>query len=376
MVGEIVFHLGDCKTGTTSVQSVLAAGAWSTAAGAGADILYPARFNHIPLAKTLSVPKEMPHEAARFAKLRSAFEASGAAHGVVSAEHFEFVDPELVAAAIERHLPDYAGRIRLIAYVRPHADRLVSTFAERAKKGLFMDSLEAMHERLVADRLLFYTPRFEKWRALFGPAFTLRPFVRDRLYQGDVVRDFFSFVLGGGGFDLTRPTDANESLSVQDIAMMRAVHAQLRGRAKLRGSQQSLGWYMADLLGKEADPAGTRPRLHRRLADQVVATYRADAAALDAAFFDGTPMSDALEAAPGKAVAEAQSFTPEDHFSAAELRRFRAWAKLLGRIMAADPAQFDWAVRPPSQRGPGPGGRKAGKGGKAGKRAAQANGPA
>ena len=66
MVEEIVFHLGDCKTGTTSIQTVLSRGAWVSHAG---PIAYPARFNDIPLAKTLSVPAEAPHEAERFGNL-------------------------------------------------------------------------------------------------------------------------------------------------------------------------------------------------------------------------------------------------------------------------------------------------------------------
>ena len=97
MVEEIVFHLGDCKTGTTSIQTVLSRGAWVSHAG---PIAYPARFNDIPLAKTLSVPAEAPHEAERFGKAREAFEQSDAAHGIISAEHFEFVDPEAVARAL------------------------------------------------------------------------------------------------------------------------------------------------------------------------------------------------------------------------------------------------------------------------------------
>ena len=368
MVAEIVFHLGDCKTGTTSVQSVLAAGAWQTGAGPGADIVYPARFNHIPLAKTLSVPAEARFEAERFAKVRSAFDDSGAAHGVISAEHFEFVDPEKVAAAIEQHLPGYQGRIRLVAYVRPHADRLVSTFAERAKKGIFMKPLEAMHDRLAEDGLLFYTPRFEKWRALFGEAFTLRPFLRNSLYKGDVVQDFFAFLCRGEDFEITRPTEQNESLSVEDIAMMRAIHARIRrmGGPDLRPAQQAFGWYMADFLGATPRQQGTKPRLHRDLAGKVAATYAADAAALDAAFFEGTPMSDALAAAPDKAVAEAQSFEAEDHFSPDDLRSFDIWAQFLTRVIASDPEHFMWAVRPDDQRGPRPaaalGLRRAGKG--------------
>ena len=320
MVKEIVIHLGDCKTGTTSIQAVLAAEAWETDLG---DITYTARFNHIPLAKSLSTASEIPHQEARFSKLREALDESDAAFGVISAEHFEFVDPSLVMAALEQHLPEYLDRVRLVAYERPHADRLVSTFAERSKKGSFQKPLAAMHDKLIEDGLLFYTPRFEKWRDLFGARFTLRAFARDQLYQGDVVQDFFHYLLGGKEFRLTMPSDQNNSLSVEDIAMMRSLHWHLRKMdGDYRQIQHAFGWYMSDLLGAAPYPGGgTKPRLHKALADRVVDTYRADAAALDAAFFDGTPMSDALAVAPEKAVDKPQSFQARAHFKAREMRQ-------------------------------------------------------
>ena len=360
MVKEIVIHLGDCKTGTTSIQSVLASGAWKTpTGGVGGGIIYPARFNHMNLAKTLTVEEVKPFQEKHFAKLRKAFDESDAAIGVISAEHFEFVDPALVKAAIEQHLPEYADHIRLVAYVRPHADRLVSTFAERTKKGLFYKSLSAMHEKLVDKRTLFYTPRFEKWRALFGERFTLRPFVRDRLRHADVVQDFFHYLFESDEFEITRATESNESLSVEDVAMLRAIHRHFRQNPNIHQmQQQSFGWYMSDLLAATPGRGDTRPRLHKALAQQVVDTYHDDACALDEAFFEASPMVDALQAAPDKAVATAQSFKAVDHYDAAQIRHFKIWAQMLMRLILADPKHFSWAMRPPEQRGLHPSKRK------------------
>lgn len=357
MVREIVFHLGDCKTGTTSIQSVLASQAWQSAA---AQICYPARFNNIPLAKTLSVESEKKFRSKRFQALLKDFESSDADIGVVSAEHFEFVDPKVLKSAIEEYLPDYVGRIRLVAYVRPHADRLVSTFAERSKKGLFNKPLAGMHDKLIEDGLLFYTARFNAWREAFGDSFTLRPFLRDALHQGDVVQDFFRFVFSGADFTVTQPTQQNESLSVADVAMMRRLHSRIRslggGGKPLRQAQQALGWYLSDILASlPAVEGAEKPRLHRELAHKVVEAYSADAEMLDNQFFDGRPlMKQALAAAPKKAVEAPQSFRAVDHFSAAELRLIEAWAQLISRMITADDSHFMWAVRPESQRGPKP----------------------
>lgn len=348
MVGEIVFHLGDCKTGTTSIQGMLATGECASLQG---GICYPTRFNHMPLARSLSVRQEMGHQEARFVKLRTAFDRSAAAFGVVSAEHFEFIDPQLLYDAIQKYLPGYEGRIRLVAYVRPHADRFLSTFAERCKKGLYDKSLDLFHANMLKQGGLVYTPRFEKWRALFGEAFSLRPFLRDRLYLNDVVQDFFSYLFDSEAFELPRPADRNESLSVEDIAMMRALHRRIRNQAQGPiDAQQAFGWYMSNFLGASSDPRGTKPQLHRALAEKIAEAYRADAAALDAAFFDGQPMSEALAAAPKKAVSKPQSFEAKDHFNPAERRRLRIWADFLLRLIEADPQHFMWAVRDPDQR--------------------------
>ncbi|MCW8842253.1 MAG: hypothetical protein OQK00_02435 [Rhodobacteraceae bacterium] len=354
MVREIVFHLGDCKTGTTAIQSVLASGMVESSH----SICYPARFNHIPLAKTLSVDSERPFQKKRFSALRKAFDQSSADVGIVSAEHFEFVDPEEIRRAIDLYLPAYADRVRLLAYVRPHAERLVSTFAERSKKGQFHKPIEAMHARLIEEKRLFYTPRFTRLRELFGDQFTLRPFIRDHLRDGDVVQDFLHTALSQTPYTLVGQRQPNESLSVQDIAMMRHMHRQIaqltQNHMKNRKAQRALGWYLSDLLTTLPQHDAQKPRLHQELADEVVRVYRDDAAALDAAFFEGTPMSDALANAPSKATATPQSFRAQDHLSADELRLVEAWATLTARMIEADPLHFAWAVRPQSQRDPKP----------------------
>ncbi len=360
MVRDVVFHLGDRKTGSTSIQSILARQGW---VAPGDSIVYPTLFNHIPLAKSLVVPEERRFETQRFARIRTAFDDSDANHGVISAEDFEYVDPQTVRDAIDRHLPAYADRVRLIAYVRPHADRLLSAYAERVKKGVFEGTLDEFHEDILQKGMLLYAPRFEKWRAVFGDRFTLRPFVREALYRSDVVWDFFHYLFGDRPFEITGPTRENESLSVEDIAMLRMIHRHVRKHARRPGrAQQAFGWYMSNFLGGEPAPNGTRPRLHRSLADRVVHDYRDDAAALDAAFFEDTPISDALAATPDKAVEQPQSYRAVDHFSPSERRHFRIWARFLARLIDADPEHFMWAVRSPEQRAPHPPAfRKAGK---------------
>lgn len=351
MVKDIVFHLGDCKTGSTSIQHALATKAWRAE---GAKVIYPLprNMNHIYLSHSLRHADMYPLRTLYFRSIRKEIRRSSADHAAMSSEHFEYTDPAALRRAIEKYLPDQADNIRLIAYVRPHAERLMSAFVERAKKGNARKSPKDLHKRFLATKLLYYAPRFEKWRTQFGDRFELRPMIRARLRNQDVVEDFFDFLFQGAPFELTGRTEANKSLSVEDLALMREMHKRIRSRnPNLRRQQDSLGWNLSPLLVEHAADKGTKPRLHRGLVRNLQSLYRDDAAALDAGFFDGTPMSDALEAAIETAVDAPQSYDAHDYFSDRELGHVHAFSDFIQRLIEASPESFHHAGVPSDQRG-------------------------
>jgi hypothetical protein len=339
-MSAIVIHLGDRKAGSTAIQYALAAGA---VRAPGLRIGYSAPINHVPLARAMADPAEARHRAARLARALAPARAGSADVTVISAEDFEVVDPRVLRDALAAHAPDLAGRVRLIAYVRPHAERLLSSWAERVKQGHFLGTPDEMFDRVQKRSLLRYTPRFLLWRETFGAAFTLRPMIRDRLKGRDVVADFVDFALEGAPFDLADPPAANESLTLADLALLRALHLRLRPGlrpGKTSHAQKALGWVFARLLAGAPRPSGgTRPALHAALARRVQAACAADAAALDAAFFAdlGRPMTEALAQAGARAVAEPQSIRAEDHYGPAELRLLDAWTWVVAEMLKADP---------------------------------------
>jgi len=335
MVKEIVFHLGDPKTGTTSIQEVLATGNWRSD---GADLLYTAPINHLPLAATLHDPAQFSRREERFTRLRRELEASGAETAVISAELFDIVDPALLRETLERYLPDHAGKVRLVAYVRPHAERLVSAYAERVKQGIFHKSLEAFHQQMKRQRRLFYAPRCSAWRTVFDARYCLRPMIRAHLKNGDVVQDFMDIVLRGRPFTIPRATAHNESLALEDLAMLRALRLPAGAPPALVRARQSLGWNFARELAQRPPARRSRLRLHKALAADVIATYRADAVALDTAFFGGRAvLGAALAAAADTAVEQPQSIRARDHFTPGELRLIRVWAGLVQQMMRHAP---------------------------------------
>lgn len=378
MVQELVFHLGDCKTGTTALQSVLAGGL--ARAHDGRDYLYPARFNHIPLAKTISGLKgeaaEAAHRDRRWSALAREMEKSDARWGIVSAEHFEFVPPGKLKAALDDFLPGWEGRSRFIAYVRPHPERIVSAYAEAIKKT----GIKAPMARFLRAReggggdggLYHFHPRFTAWRAVFGDAFTLRPFIRSRLAQGDIVADFLDWLGGPGSFAFSPGPLDNSALDLADLALMRMLHDRLeQGGGDLGKARLQFGWNLAPFLNarKDGQKGAGKLRMDAALCAHVAGLYREDARALDRDFFgtgDGAagPMEQALDDARRNAVPAPQSLEAADYFSPGELALARAFADFTGRVMAAEPAHFMWASKPADERRPvferGPeGGRRA-----------------
>ena len=350
---RIIFHVGDRKTGTSSIQRALVQGAWRCDSRALHYPTGPARPHHKWLASGFVRDRQarIDRQFARLAELIAAApERTDVV--VVSSETFQDVAPERLYAAIRQHLPEYAQRVEVLAYARPHAQRLLSSYAQMVKLGRFSGDLDAYCDRMLRTGRFAMAERFQRWREVFGARFTLRPMARDHLYRGDVVQDFFHHVLGGADFELKTIPSANESLSLADLALLRHFHALLvrqntaKGlkvhRAALEETRKRIGLRLAEHLSSHPDgETPERLKLHAALAVRISAALAEDAARCDAAFFDGTPMQDGLRAAVETARPAPQSLAVEDHFPPATLRQIPVWMALVGDM--ARHAPKGWA---------------------------------
>jgi hypothetical protein len=342
---NLVFHLGDRKTGSTSIQTTLAAGEWNCAT---VNLLYPQaeRVNHTLLSKSLTEKHAKAQRAPRFREVAAEIAAKSPDVAVISSENFENADPVILLRTLEKFMPEHAGTARCIAYVRPHADRIASSFAEQVKQGHFLGTMAELHQRVLKNARLFYAPRFHKWRTVFGKRFELRPMIREQLLRQDVVADFLSYVLKGAEFEVTSPARSNESLSLEDLAIMRELQKRIGlGKANASPLQISTGWALARQMNALPAEKSTKPRMHRELALAVQAAYQADAAALDAEFFAGTPMTDSLNAAVERSVETEQSVRAEDLFTAGEMRLIGLWGAQMAEMLQADPEKWPRLLR-------------------------------
>ena len=330
MVKELIFHLGNRKTGSTSIQDALAQ---DTIQCADKTLFYPTRTNHIALAKTLGFEHNPQQRAMRFSKLAKRFQNSDADVGIISAEYFESVDPALLKEAIGEFLPEYRDNIRLIAYVRPHAERFLSNYAEQIKLGQFYRPLEKFVKKMQAAAVLEYAPKFEAWQRVFGNRFELRPFIRERLANNDVVYDFIGFVLGDSEFSIPKADPSNSALSLEYLATIREFHRVLRQKKNLKQLQISIGKHLGRSLAQFPRRRHTRLALHADIVETLINSYHEDAIALDATFFpDDRPMETALLSARDNAIPTAQSIKAEDCLSMNDVQMVHVWATLISSM--------------------------------------------
>lgn len=347
MIKELVVHLGDTKTGSTSIQNALLQGACQ---GAGVSVFYPTGNHHNMLVRTLTRKPQFKDREFRFNRIYQRLLKSEDDIGVISAEHFQFVHPDLFIEAVDKYWPEFSGNMRLIAYVRPHAEKLLSSFAERTKLGHVSGSFESFVDKMAQQDTLDYLPRFTAWRDRFGDRFELRPFVRGELYRQDPVADFFRFMLGHEDFQIGSVISSNTSLTLPQLALLRDVHAQLMTQLEARGQKltravmdaratmgRSVAEHMRDSgLGND----GARMKIPAHLEARIRTRYAEDAAALDKAFFTATPMSDAISDIKRLTTSEEQSLEMEHYFSSEVRAGLHTFSAILSGMLLEDPKQF------------------------------------
>lgn len=328
--GRLVLHLGDFKTGSTAIQS------WLQAQGAGggaeADIATPPGFNQAALAHSLTQPAAACDAA--FAALARDLAGRTARHLVVSAEHFEMSPPDRLAEMLDRHLPDLSGDARLIAYVRPHPGAYLARFAESVKIGSHMGELADYLDRPDIPRRLAYGTRLGAWADVFGARLTVRLFDPAAFPGGDVRRDFLAFVTGSDPGPLPAAGDANPTPGIAALARARALHQAI---GPLPPEAQNARFTLGRAWGRLIAEPGDRPlRLDCALALRLRDTFAPEAARADARFFQGAPLTRALDAAIDAAADSVPPLDPGLHLPPAALAEIARTGALLRAGFARD----------------------------------------
>jgi len=334
MIKELVFHIGDPKCGSSSIQQVLYDRAWTCDS---VTLEAPAEINGAGLANALKQKDKPRRRKKEFAKKQAWICDTEADFGVLSSEFYANSNPQDLQQALHEFLPSHAATTRVIAYVRPHAGWVVSAYSTRVKTGRFTGTLSQFTKRICVRPFLYYQPRFDAWQKVFADRFTLRPFIGRALWRGDATADFFHQVLKGAEFSVEKLASHNKSLTLQELSAMRIVQAELIALQVPAFLRLSFGGAIGRKLAQLRRQTGPNLRLDRKNAERINATFRADAMALDAQFFDQPLMEIAMDEALEKASATLQSLEAQDHYRAVSIQEMRNIGAEVAKLILESP---------------------------------------
>lgn len=335
MVKEIVLHIGDTKAGSTAIQDTLVAKKYTSHM---VNVFYPTKNNHGGIARSFYIKSEFQERESRFSKLAQAVNRSNADIAIISSELFENVDPEELKINLERFFPAYDNKIRVLAYVRPHAERLKSSFTEQVKNGFFTGTVDEFYEKKLKAGQFFYYDRFCRWRNCFGSNFYLRPFVRSLLIQGDVVSDFLSFVFRNKIFSIDAVSAGNEALSVQELSLLREFSFIYKSNAPaLKRLRSFLGWNYARIASTTEKLDKLKFALHKSVLKKIHDAYLEDAKKIDASFLNSNTLTDALNKSLQNGIDTPISLDARSYYDESTLQVFHSWLRLLSHISETCP---------------------------------------
>jgi hypothetical protein len=311
---SLVLHIGDPKTGTSSIQRALQLGLVE-----GKPAKVSGFINHINSANAISFARQFTpvgggHK--EMAQVDRWIRKENSDVLIISSEFFSLSDPELVKRYLDERYPGFAGKIRVIAYVRPHAHRALSAFTERTKAGYTLSDFDKWLGHFLRSGALYYTPRFLKWRAAFGENFVLRPYIHTHIRERDVVTDFFSEALGAGNFSLGCSINENQKISLKALSGLSAFNRGMSGTGIVAKQRIPMSLMISRFI--KAGPGATAPRMGADHIARIIRACRQDAQQLDREFFQEPLFMQELKKARNDAFEDSLDLSPERHYSLAE----------------------------------------------------------
>ena len=331
---QLIWHIGDPKTGSTSIQRAFAT--QSVDAGDRTVECFRPHGTHTnSVAPARALKKKNPKGVARwFRKINDWANESQANYLVVSAETFGNVRPRLIKNAMQKYLTDYADTAKVISYIRPHASRFLAAYTQRTKMGVAYDSYNDLIVGIQRQKALFYAPRVSRWGSAFGDHYTLRPFVRSELRENDVVQDFFHEIFGDDSFTIKNKIEANTGLSTHALMGVKFFHQYLKDADVSNKARKTLARCLYQYHIPKAETSRPRPVLDKGTLETLYETYHEDAQAVDNKFFDHPLMFDALEKARAEAPEEPTDFSLNTHYSEDEQNQLKILFRDIVKLQA------------------------------------------
>lgn len=317
---RLVIHIGDCKAGSTALQSVLQAGTFETT-DKNLKLLYPeagrrGALNHHRLSNSLFMAQAKQWQAKAWGALQQELNEAQPDIAIISSERFEFADPNSLKAVLKTHFGDAMPDLHIVAYIRPHLDRVVSGYVQNVKQGLFDGDIDEFLDQMETEKRFHFAPRLARWMAVFDTAqFDIRPMIRTQLRGGCVVDDFLNLCLDpfGQAATVNDIPQSNSSLSAPALHLVRQLWQKIGTGAEIRKSPKAaaLNQFIRQL--ETNDPfAGDKVTLDRATAERAGEIYAEDARACDVKVFGRPVLGPALSTAMTEAPETVHLTNPDD----------------------------------------------------------------
>jgi hypothetical protein len=268
---KCVIHVGMHKTGSTSIQNVLASNQFDEFDYLNLDVpnhsvaLYTmfsgdSKGHHLLRHRGLDDAGVSSYREAMFKRLGQQLENCKKTL-VISGEVLSSPDSRNILIAVRKFLAPYFAEIKVIGYVRPPVTFTQSDFQEGIKGGAGKFNV---HQKFPK-----YKERFEKLDSTFGREnVELVKFSKETLYQQDVVRDFLSR-MGLKNPQLTSGR-ANESLSLEVVSVLYAFQ-----KSRLESGGASLSPHQRNALIEALRPIGSNKVIFgKQLVEELLGDYR------------------------------------------------------------------------------------------------------
>lgn len=276
----LILHIGNHKTGTTTLQLSLT-NSPETLAAAGLEYLAPqgeTNLHHFLNFERKTGDKLPGARMTRLPELRALFQSSQAETVIASSENFAFLfDPDEIRQ-LHEIATEMFDRVKVVCYLRRQDAHLVSHHQEgskpyrKADSELFGMDPVALPTYLPIHRLyLDYAERLAKWAQVFGEeALMIRVFERDALKDQDIVADFLDLI-GHSDVAVAHAGTANTS-----TGLIRSKAGHIMGQA---GMSESLRAHFHGRI-----PNGRKMLPSRAEAEAYYAFYRESNTALNDRF--------------------------------------------------------------------------------------------
>lgn len=241
MIEDLVIHIGNHKTASTSMQKCLHEKSYEM----NKEFYYPESlggmvpYNHNYYVRSLFTSRGKDIFPILIEKIKPHKNV------VISSAAYSYFSALLLKKHIDEVYKPLAKNIRIIWYVRPQIDWLTAAYLERIRIGTFKGSIEEYLEIL---NLGWFRNGYH-YKKAFGESIHFRVMVPEALVQEDPVSDLLHFIADGEDYRLLKKHRDNVMIPVQHLAIIkRYQETNYRGEEEGKADGYALTYLLRDRM--------------------------------------------------------------------------------------------------------------------------------